>query len=116
MIDWWGPVINESYARSEAGFITLLSLGRMRCTHPGSAGRPLAGADVRILDDDGDVLPPFEPGLIYCRQTGLPGLHLHQPAGATAGRSTATGSWRSATSATSTATAISTSATASPTW
>ncbi len=25
MIEWWGPVINESYASSEAGFITLLS-------------------------------------------------------------------------------------------
>ena len=23
MIDWWGPVIHESYASSETGFITL---------------------------------------------------------------------------------------------
>ena len=67
MIDWWGPVINESYASSEAGFITLLSSEEAR-THPGSAGRPVAGAEVRILDDDGNLLPPFEPGLIYCRQ------------------------------------------------
>ena len=71
MIDWWGPVINESYASSEAGFITLLSAEESR-THPGSAGRPLAGADVRIMDDDGRVLPPFEPGLIYCRQSAYP--------------------------------------------
>jgi long-chain acyl-CoA synthetase len=71
MIDWWGPVINESYASSEAGFITLLSSEESR-THPGSAGRPLLGADVRILDDDGNVLPPFEPGLIYCRQEAYP--------------------------------------------
>ena len=71
MIDWWGPVINESYASSEAGFITLLSSEESR-THPGSAGRPLAGADVRIMDDDGRVLPPFEPGLIYCRQSAYP--------------------------------------------
>jgi long-chain acyl-CoA synthetase len=71
MIDWWGPVINESYASSEAGFITLLSSEEAR-THPGSAGRPVAGADVRILDDDGNVLPPYEPGLIYCRQAAYP--------------------------------------------
>jgi len=71
MIDWWGPVINESYASSEAGFITLLSSEESR-THPGSAGRPLAGADVRIMDDEGRVLPPFEPGLIYCRQSAYP--------------------------------------------
>ena len=71
MIDWWGPVINESYASSESGFITLLTAEESR-THSGSAGRPLAGADVRILDDAGQVLPPFEPGLIYCRQQAYP--------------------------------------------
>jgi long-chain acyl-CoA synthetase len=71
MIDWWGPVINESYASSEAGFITLLTAEEAR-THPGSAGRPLAGADVRIMDDEGRALPPFEPGLIYCRQSAYP--------------------------------------------
>jgi long-chain acyl-CoA synthetase len=71
MIDWWGPVINESYASSEAGFITLLSSEESR-THPGSAGKPLLGADVRILNDAGEVVPPFEPGLIYCRQEAYP--------------------------------------------
>jgi long-chain acyl-CoA synthetase len=71
MIAWWGPVINESYASSEAGFITLLTSEEAR-THPGSAGRPLPGADVRIMDDAGQVLPPFEPGLIYCRQSAYP--------------------------------------------
>jgi long-chain acyl-CoA synthetase len=71
MIDWWGPVINESYASSEAGFITLLSSADA-LSHPGSAGRPLLGADVRIMDDAGQVLPPYEPGLIYCRQEAYP--------------------------------------------
>ena len=71
MIAWWGPVINESYASSEAGFITLLTSDESR-THPGSAGRPLPGAEVRILSDDGEVMPPFEPGLIYCRQAAYP--------------------------------------------
>jgi long-chain acyl-CoA synthetase len=71
MMDWWGPVINESYASSEAGFITLLSSEEAR-THPGSAGRPMPGADVRILNDAGEMLPPFEPGLIYCRQAAYP--------------------------------------------
>jgi long-chain acyl-CoA synthetase len=71
MIDWWGPVINESYASSEAGFITLLTSQEAK-THSGSAGRPLPGADVRIMNDAGEVLPPFEPGLIYCRQSAYP--------------------------------------------
>ena len=71
MIEWWGPVINESYASSEAGFITALSSAEA-LSHPGSAGRPLPGADVRIMDDAGEVLPPFEAGLIYCRQSAYP--------------------------------------------
>jgi long-chain acyl-CoA synthetase len=71
MIEWWGPVINESYASSEAGFITLLNSQEAK-THPGSAGRPLPGSDVRIMNDAGEVLPPFEPGLIYCRQSAYP--------------------------------------------
>jgi long-chain acyl-CoA synthetase len=71
MIEWWGPVINESYASSEAGFITALSSAEA-LSHPGSAGRPLPGADVRIMNDAGEVLPPFEAGLIYCLQTAYP--------------------------------------------
>jgi long-chain acyl-CoA synthetase len=71
MIEWWGPVINESYASSEAGFITALSSAEA-LSHPGSAGRPLPGADVRIMNDAGEVQPPFEAGLIYCLQTAYP--------------------------------------------
>ena len=79
MIDWWGPVINESYASSEAGFITLLSSEESR-THPGSAGRPVAGADVRIMDDAGRLLAPYEPGLIYCRQEAYPDFtYINRP-------------------------------------
>jgi long-chain acyl-CoA synthetase len=79
MIDWWGPVINESYASSEAGFITVLSSAEA-LSHPGSAGRPLPGADVRIMDDMGNVLPPFEPGLIYCRQSAYPDFtYINRP-------------------------------------
>ena len=79
MIDWWGPVINESYASSEAGFITALSAAEA-LSRPGSAGRPLLGADVRILNDAGEVLPPFEPGLIYCRQSAYPDFdYINRP-------------------------------------
>jgi long-chain acyl-CoA synthetase len=79
MIGWWGPVVNESYASSEAGFITLLS-SEESISHPGSAGRPLAGAEIRIMDDAGNELPVNEPGLIYCRQSAYPDFtYINRP-------------------------------------
>ena len=71
MIDWWGPVINEGYASSETGFITICS-SEEALARPGTAGRMLPGSEVRILDDDGRELPPFAPGTIYCRNTKYP--------------------------------------------
>jgi long-chain acyl-CoA synthetase len=71
MVDWWGPVINEAYASSEAGYITLIAADEAMA-RPGSAGRPLPGAQLRILDDEGRPLPPLAPGLIYCRQESFP--------------------------------------------
>ena len=71
MIDWLGPVITEFYASSETGGITFID-SRDWLAHPGSAGRPVGSAVVRILDERGRELPPGEIGLIYCRQPAYP--------------------------------------------
>lgn len=71
MIDWFGPVITEAYGSSEAGYTTFIDSADWQ-RHPGSAGRALPNAEVRILDQDGKVLPPGEIGLIYVRHHGLP--------------------------------------------
>jgi fatty-acyl-CoA synthase len=63
MIDWWGPIVDEYYASSEAHGSTLISAEEW-LTHPGSVGRPMGGA-VHILDEDGNELPAGEPGEIY---------------------------------------------------
>jgi len=69
MIGWWGPVINEAYGSSELGYMTVLdSADALR--KPGSAGRPLPGVRMRILDEDGKPVPQGQAGLI----------HVHQPA------------------------------------
>ena len=70
MIDWFGPVITEAYGSSEAGYTTFIDSGDWH-SHPGSAGKPLPDAEVRILDDDDRALPPGEIGLIYVRQHAL---------------------------------------------
>ena len=67
MIDWMGPIINETYASSEAGLVTFIG-SEDALTHPGSAGRPLLDAQVQILNKQGEALPASEVGLIYVRQ------------------------------------------------
>jgi long-chain acyl-CoA synthetase len=71
MIEWWGPVINETYASSETGHITFID-SRDWLAHPGSVGRPLGNGRLKILDDAGKELAPGEIGAIYCRQPAYP--------------------------------------------
>lgn len=63
MIDWWGPIIDEYYASSEAHGSTLISAEEW-LLHPGSVGKPMGGA-LHILDENGNELPPGQPGEIY---------------------------------------------------
>jgi long-chain acyl-CoA synthetase len=71
MIDWWGPVIHESYAASEFGLVTFIT-GAEALERPGSAGRSLPSASVKVLDRAGRELPPGEVGLIYARNRAYP--------------------------------------------
>ncbi|BBZ73021.1 fatty-acid--CoA ligase FadD4 [Mycobacterium paraseoulense] len=63
MMDWWGPIIDEYYASSEAIGSTLISAEEW-LAHPGSVGKPMA-CEIHILDEDGNELPPGQPGEIY---------------------------------------------------
>lgn len=67
MIEWWGPVIHESYAASELGMVTFISATEA-LERPGSAGRAIPGVRLKILDTGGRELPPRSTGLIYARQ------------------------------------------------
>jgi len=71
MIEWLGPVFHEAYAASEFGYVTAMS-PEDSLRKPGSAGRPIGDAVVRILDRDGRELPRGEVGLIYVRQPAFP--------------------------------------------
>ena len=71
MIEWFGPIVNETYASSEAGHVTFIDSASW-LAHPGSVGRPLGNGIVKILDDTGRSLAPGEIGLICCRQPAYP--------------------------------------------
>jgi len=64
MIDWMGPIFNESYGASEIGFMTLVSSLEAQ-ERPGTVGKILPGGSIRILDDDLNELPYGEIGTIY---------------------------------------------------
>src|SRR5690606_24709557 len=51
MIEWWGPVIHEYYASTEAAGATFIG-PQEALEHPGSVGRPLLGV-IHICDEDG---------------------------------------------------------------
>jgi len=67
MIEWFGPIIEEFYAGSEAFGVTLISSEEW-LEHPGSVGRPALGA-VHILDENGDELPAGENGRVWFEAT-----------------------------------------------
>jgi long-chain acyl-CoA synthetase len=63
MLEWWGPVIDEYYAASEGGGTIVYAHEWLE--HPGTVGRAWPGAEIVILDDDGNELPAHQIGTVY---------------------------------------------------
>jgi bile acid-coenzyme A ligase len=81
-IEWLGPqVMHEAFGPSERTGGTFIT-GTEWLAHPGSVGKPSAGARLKILDDNGDELPPGEMGEIYVMPPGGTGS-TYQYVGAT---------------------------------
>lgn len=76
MIDWFGPVLTESYGASEAGTVARISSTEW-LEHPGSVGRVRPPFEVLVTDHDGRQLPPGERGLLAFRAPKDQGVHYH---------------------------------------
>jgi len=63
MIEWWGPVIMEYYASSEAAGATMVD-SQQWLAHKGTVGRPIMG-EIHIVDDEGHELGPNDIGTVY---------------------------------------------------
>ena len=63
MLEWWGPIISETYGSTEAGLVTFATPADW-IAKPGTVGRPFPGTRVRVLDEAGRELPPGESGEI----------------------------------------------------
>lgn len=76
MIEWWGPVLREYYAATEAGIVSMIDSAEW-LSRPGSVGRPVPGTEVAVVGPDGAELPPGTVGAVYVRREGSRGFHYH---------------------------------------
>jgi acyl-coenzyme A synthetase/AMP-(fatty) acid ligase len=63
MIDWLGPILEESYGGTEGNGLTMIS-SQEWLAHPGSVGRAFVGS-IHILNEQGAELAAGEQGLVY---------------------------------------------------
>jgi long-chain acyl-CoA synthetase len=66
MIDWWGPVIYEIYAATDAGVGTKISSEEW-LAKPGSVGKAVPVSEIVIVDENGNRVGPNEVGTIYIK-------------------------------------------------
>jgi long-chain acyl-CoA synthetase len=68
LMDWLGPIVYEYYAATEGHGAMVDPQTWLK--KPGTVGKPSTPDHVKILDDDGNPLPPGQAGTVY----------LHAPA------------------------------------
>ena len=76
MINWFGPILTESYGGSESGTLCRID-SREWLAHRGSVGRPRAPYQVLVLGSDGRELPPREVGVLGFRAPEGRGPRYH---------------------------------------
>jgi len=68
MIDWWGPVLTESYGGTESGTVCSISSTDW-LAHPGAVGRAVPPFEALVVDEAGKPLPANTEGRLYFRDT-----------------------------------------------
>jgi len=76
MIDWWGPVIHETYGATETGAAVGCNTEEW-LAHPGTVGRPMTGTELRIYDESGHEVAPGGIGEIYLRTEAYSDFTYH---------------------------------------
>jgi long-chain acyl-CoA synthetase len=80
MIEWWGPILHEYYAATEAAGVTLIRPEDW-LERPGTVGR--AGLGILHVCDEADAdqpeLPTGEDGLVYFERDAMPFSYHNDP-------------------------------------
>ncbi len=69
MIEWLGPIVAEYYGSTEAGPVTFCTSAEW-LAHPGTVGRALPQATIKVLDAEGRELPAGVSGEV-CMRLGV---------------------------------------------
>ena len=80
MIEWWGPILYEYYAATEAVGLTWIT-PQDWLAHPGSVGTAALGV-LHVVDQDHPdqpELPVGEDGLVYFERDVMPFAYHHDP-------------------------------------
>jgi long-chain acyl-CoA synthetase len=80
MMDWWGPILHEYYAATEAAGITLIPPSQW-LEKPGSVGKAGLGI-LHVCDQDDEDQPELsngEPGLVYFERDVMPFSYHNDP-------------------------------------
>jgi long-chain acyl-CoA synthetase len=64
MIEWLGPIVAEYYGGTETGPVVFCTSEEW-LSHPGTVGRPIERAVVKVFAADGTELPTGESGEVY---------------------------------------------------
>jgi long-chain acyl-CoA synthetase len=84
MMRWWGPIVWEYYGTTEGG--GTIADPQQWLDHPGTVGLPYPGADIKILDDDGNEVPTGAAGTVYFLVTWSDFEYHNDPAKTSSGR------------------------------
>ncbi|MCC8936245.1 AMP-binding protein [Bradyrhizobium sp. Arg68] len=76
MIEWWGPVIHETYGATETGAAVGCNTEEW-LAHPGTVGRPMTGTELRIYDEAGREVAQGGIGEIYLRTEAYSDFTYH---------------------------------------
>lgn len=72
MIDWFGPIVYEYYGGTEIGVLSVCG-PQEAISKPGTVGRAIADAGIRVLDNAGNEVPSGTDGVVYGKPfTGWP--------------------------------------------
>jgi long-chain acyl-CoA synthetase len=76
MIDWFGPVLRESYGASESGILSFIGSEEW-LAKPGSVGKVQPPFELLVVDDEGAPCPTGTDGTLYFRDPTLRGVRYH---------------------------------------